>query len=120
VTIGKANRRSFVNATKSTTLACDGRLATGFFARLRGLLFTNELKKGDGLFLSPCNSIHMLGMLYAIDAVFVDKNNKVVALVKGIKPWRISAMYLNAESCLELPPGTIDDTGTAVGDQIVY
>ena len=55
-------------------------------------------------------------MLYAIDAVFVDKANKVVALVKGIKPWCVSAMYFDAHACLELPVGTIDSTNTEVGD----
>ena len=116
---GKKKKRScFVNATKLTTLAEEGRFAFNFFARLKGLLFTTELKHGDGLFLSPCNSIHMFFMLYAIDAVFVDKANKVVALVKGIKPWCVSAMYFDAHACLELPVGTIDSTNTEVGDLI--
>ena len=60
----------------------------------------------------------MFGMTYAIDAVFLDDTNKVVALVENIKPMLISMIYFKATGCLELPVGTISNTKTAVGDEI--
>lgn len=62
----------------------------------------------------------MIGMTYAIDAIFVDKQNTVVGLVRNIKPLQISTVFFKAESCLELPVGTIDSTSTEVGDVLVY
>ncbi|HEY9719561.1 MAG TPA: DUF192 domain-containing protein [Trichormus sp.] len=111
---------TFVNRTKSATLATKGRLADTWFARMRGLLGTNKIEQGEGLFLMPCNSIHMFWMKYAIDAIFVDRHGKVVAVVSNIKPWQMSAVYWQAKNCLELPPGTICDTGTDVGDQLEW
>ena len=45
--------------------------ATGYFARLRGLLGRTIPPEG-GLLLTPCNAIHMIGMRYAIDATKIE------------------------------------------------
>lgn len=116
--MGKKILYRFENSTKSTTLATDAIMASSWISRLRGLLFTKEIKQGEGLFLSPCNSIHMFGMIYSIDAVFVDKSNTVVGLDRKIRPMMMSTIYFKAESCIELPAGTIDSTRTEIGDQI--
>lgn len=93
-------------------------MARSFFSRLKGLLGTLSLPSGEGLLLEPCNGIHMLGMLYAIDAVFIDKEGVVVGLVERIPPFALSKTYKKAHSCLELSPGTIETSGTTCGDQI--
>jgi len=100
-------------------LASRVRFASGFFSRLKGLLGSDSLPEGEGLMISPCNSIHMFGMTYAIDAVFLDKNDVVVGLVKEIKPGRMSSVYFRAARCLELPAGTISNTMTEVGDKLI-
>jgi uncharacterized protein len=61
----------------------------------------------------------MFGMTYPIDAVFLDKSGAVVGLVENIGPNKVSAYYKTARGCLELPAGTISDTGTQLGDLIV-
>jgi uncharacterized membrane protein (UPF0127 family) len=99
-------------------LASEVALANNFFTRLKGLLFTKGLPVGRGLFLKPCNQIHMFGMGYSIDAIFVDANNVVVGIVSEIKPGRISRVFWKARGCLELPGGTISSTGTVVGDKL--
>jgi uncharacterized membrane protein (UPF0127 family) len=115
------NRRfRFTNKSKSTVLATNAGVADNFFTRARGLLFTKPLEKGEGLWLKPCDSIHMIGMTYAIDVLFIDKQGKVIGCVHKIKPWRMSRMYSRAQGCLELPPGTISDTGTELGDEIEW
>ena len=108
----------FFNITRQAALAGQARMATSFLDRSRGLLFARPIVSGEGLFLMPCNSIHMFGMTYAIDAIFLDDAYKVVALVENIKPMHISMIYFKATSCLELPVGTIINTKTAVGDQV--
>lgn len=110
----------FINKTKQTTLADRAWLATSFLSRLKGLLFTSSIKTGQGLLLKPCNSIHMFWMLYAIDAIFIDKQGVVVGIVENLRPWSISKTYRGAHSCLELPPGTVSHTETELGDLIEW
>lgn len=88
-------------------------------ARMKGLLFTDRLPEGEGLLIQPCNSIHMIGMRYAIDAVFMDKKGVVVGVLENFAPGRVSSIFFGALSCLELPAGTVEKTGTTIGDWIV-
>ncbi len=108
-----------MNKTRGRMLAGQVRQAKSFFSRLRGLLFSSPLKTGQGLLIVPCQSIHCMGMSYAIDAVFLDKKQIVVGLSENLKPWQFSAIYWRAHSCLELPAGTIIDNGVALGDQLI-
>lgn len=109
--VGKAFNRS-----KQSMLAGELCIADNFFLRLKGLLFTGNLPQGQGLYITPCQAIHMMGMAYAIDCVFVDKKGIVVGLCKAIRPWSLSPLFKKAFGCIELPAGTIDATGTEVGD----
>ena len=107
-----------MNATRNVILASNVFEASNFFTRFKGLLGTRKLELGCGLVLIPCNQIHMFWMTYPIDALFLSKEGVVVGLSERLKPWRLSPMFKGAKSCLELPAGTISDTGTEVGDLI--
>jgi uncharacterized membrane protein (UPF0127 family) len=56
-------------------------------------------------------------MRFTFDAIFLDKDLRVVHLAPEMKPWRISKMVFSAKSVLELPAGFIFQTGTELGDQ---
>ncbi len=109
-----------VNITRNSVLANNCVHARTFFARFMGLQFKKELPLEHGLLITPCNSIHMFFMRFAIDAVFIDANGIVVYIKEGIKPWRVSRIIGNAESVLELPAGTVSSTGTATGDLLEF
>jgi len=66
----------------------------------------------------PCQSIHSIGMNYAIDAIFLDEELIVVAVEHNFPPWQMSSIHWQARSCLELPAGTIVKTATVCGDQL--
>jgi len=110
----------FRNTTRGTSIADQAKIAESFCSRLKGLLGTAELPAGCGLFIVPCNSIHMFGMKYAIDAVFVDKKLVVVGILHSIAPGKMSSIIPKAHSCLELPAGRARDTNTEIGDQLEY
>ena len=97
-------------------LGKDIRIGKTFLERLRGLMFRNEML-GDGLIIDPCNSIHNCFVRFPIDAVFVDKNYKIVKILKNFKPWRFSLIYFRASKVIELPNGTITENIKA-GDQL--
>jgi len=106
-----------INLTRGVRLTECARVADTFSTRLVGLLRDTQLAVGDGLWITPCNSIHSIGMKFNFDAVFLDKNLRVVHLMRDMKPWRISKLVFSAHSVLELPAGIVSQTGTEIGDQ---
>lgn len=110
---------SIRNLQRGTTLAERCRVAGNFWARLRGLLFGPPLAAGEGLLLTPCNSVHTFGMAYPIDLIFIDSDGKVVALLANTLPGRAIRPIREARQTIELPPGTISATGTRTGDRLM-
>jgi uncharacterized membrane protein (UPF0127 family) len=106
-----------INVTRGVKLTECGRVADRFSTRLVGLLRDKALAHGDGLWILPCNSIHSIGMKFIFDAVFLDKNLRVVHLIHEMKAWRASKIVFAAHSVLELPAGIIAQSATVIGDQ---
>lgn len=105
------------NVTRGVNLTERGRVADTFLTRLVGLLRDKSLAQGEGLWIHHCNSIHSIGMQFVFDAVFLDKQLRVVHLIREMKPWRASKIVFACDSVLELPAGVIAQTGTELGDQ---
>ena len=104
---------------KGIELGNDISLAASLPARLKGLLGKNKLEAGKGLLIQPCKGIHTFFMRFSIDAVFLDKGNRVVALAHALPPNRMTSIYPKAVSVLELPAGTLGE-GVVVGDTIEF
>src|ERR1051326_6300569 len=83
-----------------------------------GLLKHKKLEPGTGLWILPCESVHTFFMKFPIDLVYLDKRRKVKKVRHAVPAWRLSAC-LTAHSVLELPAGTVKQSGTAVGDELV-
>ena len=113
-----AGRYYFINTTRKLTLADNGRIADNPWLRLKGLLGTKTLPDGQGLLIEPCQSIHTFFMAYPIDVLFLDKRFRIVHLYKAMRPNRASRIVFKAHSVIELPPGIVDRSGTAVGDVV--
>jgi protein-S-isoprenylcysteine O-methyltransferase Ste14/uncharacterized membrane protein (UPF0127 family) len=88
------------------------------WTRLRGLLGTRGLAPGEGLWIKPCKQVHMFGMRYAIDVVFLDAAGRVLQQVHALQPNRVSPKVAAATSVLELPAGTLARLGIADGDRV--
>lgn len=106
------------NLTQGQTLVAAGRVADGYWSRLRGLIGSKPLEVGEGLLIVPCNSIHTHFMGFAIDVLYVDKAQQVVAIDHEMAPWRFGKIHRGARFVVELPAGTAAVTGTQVGDQL--
>lgn len=83
--------------------------------RLGGLLVLESLEKNQALWIGPCNSIHTLGMKYALDLVYIDKHNKVCGLVGNVKPWRLS-LCIQAKAVMELTADSLQYLDIQCGD----
>lgn len=64
------------------------KVARSLFARMRGLIGAAPPAPGEGLLILRCNAIHTFFMSFTIDATFLDRNDRVVRTVRGIRPWR--------------------------------
>jgi len=106
--------------TRNRILGDTVRGADTFVSRFLGLLRKPNLSEGEGLWIVPCNSIHSFGMRFEFDAVFLDSGKKVIGLYKHFRRNRISRIFWNARGVLELPAGTVERTGTEVGDEIEF
>ena len=109
------------------TVVCERcSLADSPVARMRGLLGRDGLEQGEGLLLRPASSIHTFFMRFPIDAVFLGKpdtadgdTRPVVSVHSGLKAWTgLVPLVRGADGVLELPAGTIERSGTVVGDRV--
>lgn len=89
------------------TLSTDILVADTMGSRLVGLMFKDKLTGADGLLISPCNSIHTCFMRYSLDVVFLSAENKIVKIIRDLKPWRLTWLYFRASQTLELPAGKL-------------
>jgi uncharacterized protein len=122
------SRRGLIarNTSRGTVLAERLEDGSSFWAKFMGLMGRAVLPAGDGLWLPGENGIHMLFMRFPIDVVFVsspaggpDGCRNVLFARRAVSPWRGVVWRVGgAKGVLELPVGTIDATGTVVGDEI--
>ena len=106
------------NVSRSGSVAENVRLANTWWTRLRGMLGQPEPAPGEGMLLDPCQSVHMFGMKYPLDIVFLAPDGCVVETYQGLAPSKRSRWHRNANRALELRAGTLADTDTQKGDQL--
>ena len=100
-------------------LVVDGRrtdvpveIAAGRRARRRGLLGRTGIE--CVLRIEPCRQVHTVGMRFAIDVAFCDRDGVVLRVVT-MRPGRCSAVVWRARSVLEGPAGAFSGWGLRRG-----
>ena len=109
-----------VNTRQNQELGTRIGLADGWLGRLRGMLARPAPCAGEGLLLTPCRSVHMYGMRFPLDVAFLDARGAVVASYPSLRPGGRTRWHRQAVHALELPAGTLADSGTVVGDTLVW
>ncbi len=94
-----------------------GRVADGWWSRLRGLIGTRHLSVGQGMLIYPCASIHTWFMSMPIDVVYIAKDNRVLGIDRAIRPWRIGTMHRGVRYVIEV--GADAAQGIQPGDELV-
>jgi len=94
--------------------------ADSFWTRFRGLLGRPSLAPGEGLWIKPCQQVHMIGMKFPLSVWFLDKEGRVCALIDDLRPWKISLHIRKAASTIEFPAGWGEATCTLLGDELVW
>ncbi len=109
---------TIVNRTRADTVVCARtEVADNPWRRLRGLLGRASLASGDGMLFRGESSIHSAFMRFQFDAIFMDRELRVVGVAEQIPAWRVRSAR-GARNVLELAAGEISRTGVQVGDQL--
>lgn len=102
----------------SAVLADRARTARNHWQRFRGLMLQRSIQPGEALVIEPCSSIHMMFMLFRIDAIFFDRSGRITKVARGVKPWiGLAFGGRGARGVVELPAGTT--TGIVVGHHLL-
>jgi len=107
------------NASVNTLLADRVGVAATRAARAVGLLSRTGLEPGEALWIVPSRGVHTWGMRFAIDVVALDEAGTVIDCVSNLKPWRLRLPRRGTAGVLELPAGTLQASGTAIGHQVM-
>ena len=88
--------------------------------RLKGLLGRASLGGDEGILLRPCNAIHMWFMKFPIDALFLDRDGRIVKIYHSIRPWQATRTWWKVKSVLEVAAGTAARVGLKEGDLFTF
>lgn len=116
----KPEAHRLVNATRGTIIATDTRYALKSRERSRGLLGRDSMGPGEALVFPRCRQVHMFGMRFPIDVLFLDRDNRVVRVLNDLLPGRLSGWVRRARTAVELPAGTLKATATDVDDEVRF
>jgi hypothetical protein len=94
-----------VIANTNKVLAEKTIFAKTFLERLKGLMFITNMEDNTALVLEPCNSIHTFFMRFPIDVIFTSKEGRVLHVIEGMKPFKISKIVKGARYAIEMPSG---------------
>ena len=111
------------NSTRDNVVCARCQLADNLWTRGKGLLGRQSLDSNEGILLVPGNSIHMFGMKFAIDVIYLTQDDIVTDFVADIAPGKAHVAKDKSgkgkpHSALEVAAGTIARVGVQVGDQL--
>lgn len=110
------------NLTRNVSLAEKAQFADSGWARVKGLIgcASRDFIGGMALWIKPSEGIHTFGMAFPIDVAYLNAKRCVIRIYHRLPPNRIAALSLKTWSIIELPAGTLEQTGTQVGDQLEF
>ena len=94
-------------------------VANSLVTRVVGLMFKKQLSHSESLLIEPCNSIHTCFMNFPIDVLFLSNSNQIIHIVREMKPWRMTTIFLKSKKVLELPGGKLSSE-IEVGDVLEF
>ena len=107
------------NKTRESFISLSVAAADTHLARLKGLVGRLRLKSDDGIWVVPSQGVHTIGVLFAIDLIYLDADHRVVHTIESFGTFRIGPIRRNCASVLELPTRTIYSSQTHVGDELL-
>lgn len=107
------------NLTRECFLSLGVTVADTSFSRLRGLIGKTKMRPDDGIWLIPSSGVHTIGVLFAIDLLYLDQNHRVIETIESFPRFHVAPMRIQAASVLELPTHTVYPSQTQTGDEML-
>lgn len=95
-------------------MGCDVAVARSFLQRALGLLARPPLTPRQALWITRCDSVHTVGMRYAIDVVFLSRSGQVLRVAHAVPPLRFR-LCRGAAAVVELRAGAAHALGILAG-----
>jgi len=95
-------------------------------SRTRGLLGWQSIDDDTGMLLDfvfdDIYAIHMQGMKFPIDAVWIDSSGRVLLVYENIQPdsGLTYPSLIRSRYCLELKAGSVKRLGVSMGDKVQF
>ncbi len=67
----------------------------------------------------PSQGVHSIGVLFAIDLIYLDSAHRVIHLVESFGTFRVGPILTQCSSVLQLPTRTIYSSQTQMGDELL-
>ena len=107
------------NRARETFLSLGVARADTHFARLKGLLGRVKLRSDEGLWTIPSQGIHTICLLFPIDVIYLDADNRVIHLIENLGTFRIAPIRMESASVLQFRTRTIYSSNTQIGDELL-
>ena len=112
-----------INKTKERVITHNLKVVSSVFGKAIGLMFHKRIKDFGLVFEFGSEkkvSLHNFFVFFPIDLVFLDSKWEVVELKERFMPFTLYIPKEKARYIIELPAGTIRQTGTELGDIINF
>jgi len=83
-----------------------------------GLLGRRRLPAGQAMHLRPCPAIHTMCMRFPIDVFFLDREMRVVRVIRSMAPFRTAVGGRAAHSAVEMMSGWFPENALHEGDVV--
>jgi uncharacterized membrane protein (UPF0127 family) len=111
-------RYTITHSRTGAVVAADAVLADSPLSRMKGLLGRRSMPANEAIILRPASSIHTLFMRFALDVIYLDREDTVVKVVPDLVPWRFSAAS-GGHTVIEMAAGATKGLGIEAGDRLV-
>jgi len=84
------------------------------------LRFLNRcgVPRNCALWIVPCRAIYTVGMKSSVDIAFLNTRGRVVTMFRNFPPDCIADASKRAVSAVELPPDSLKESRTGIGDML--
>ena len=106
------------NSRTGQVVANPAVLASSPLMRMKGLLGRASMPVNEAIILRPASSIHTLFMRFALDVIYLDRDDKILKLVPNLVPFRFSAAS-KGHTVLEMASGATSALDLQPGDQLL-
>lgn len=79
-------------------------LANTFWKRFSGYMLRRKPHEA-GILFPTSGAMQTTFMRFNLDIIFLDRDNKIVKILRNVKPWRATKIYAKVSKVLEVPAG---------------